>query len=100
LKLTSDQVTKLTAIRDAAKPAHDAAVADFKTHAGAVSSGFQRASPDTSAIRPHFEEAHAAMGKAHWAALSAAAQAKAVLTDDQRKKVDAAVTRMMQRPPM
>jgi len=100
LKLTSDQVTKLTAIRDAAKPAHDAAVADFKTHAGAVASAFQGASPDTSAIRPHFEEAHAAMGKAHWAALSAAAQAKAVLTDAQRKKVDAAVTKMMQREHM
>ena len=100
LKLTSDQVTKLTAIRDAAKPGHDAAVADFKTHADAVSSAFQGASPDTSAIRPHFEEAHAAMGKAHWAALSAAAQAKAVLTDAQRKRVDAAVTKMMKREHM
>ena len=100
LKLTSDQVTKLTAIRDAAKPAHDAAVADFKTHAGAVSSAFQGAAPDTNALKPHFDESHAAMGKAHWAELAAAAQAKAVLTDDQRKKVDAAVTRMMQREHM
>jgi Spy/CpxP family protein refolding chaperone len=100
LKLTADQVTKLTAIRDAAKPAHDAGAADFKTHAGALASAFQGASPDTNALKPHFDEAHAAMGKAHWAALSAAAQAKAVLTDDQRKKVDAAVTRMMQREHM
>ena len=100
LKLTPDQVTKLTAIRDAAKPAHDAAAADFKTHAGALASAFQGASPDTNALRPHFDEAHAAMGKAHWAGLAAAAQAKALLTDDQRKKVDAAVTRMMQREHM
>jgi len=100
LKLTPDQVTKLTAIRDAAKPAHDAAFADFKTHSGALASAFQGASPDTNALRPHFDEAHAAMGKAHWAGLAAAAQAKSVLTDDQRKKVDAAVTRMMQREHM
>ncbi len=100
LKLTSDQVTKLTAIRDAAKPAHAAAAADFKTHAGAVASAFQGASPDTNAMRPHFDEAHAAMGKAHWAGLAAAAQAKAVLTDDQRKKVDAGVAKMMQREHM
>ena len=100
LKLTPDQVTKLTAIRDAAKPAHDAAAADFKTHSGALSSAFQGASPDTNALRPHFEEAHAAMGKAHWAGLAAAAQAKAVLTDSQRQRVDAGVKAMMQREHM
>ena len=100
LKLTADQVTKLTAIRDAAKPAHAAAAADFKTHAGAVASAFQSASPDTNAMRPHFDEAHAAMGKAHWAGLAAAAQAKAVLTDAQRQRVDAGVKALMQREHM
>lgn len=97
LKLTSDQITQLTAIRDAAKTDHDAGAADFKTHIGAVSNGFQSASPDTGALRPHFEAAHAGMGKAHWAMLAAAARAKAVLTDDQRKRVDAGVQAMMRR---
>jgi hypothetical protein len=97
LKLTSDQVTKLTGIQTSSKSAHDAAAADFKTHFDAVNQAFQAASPDTAALRPHFEEAHAAMGKAHWAMLSAAAQARAVLTDAQRQKVDAAVTAMEQR---
>jgi hypothetical protein len=97
LKLTSDQVTRLTAIRDAAKSTHDAAAADFKTHMGELATAFQAAAPDTGALQPHFNAAHSAMGKAHWAMLAAAAQSKAVLTDAQRQKIDATVKAMMQR---
>jgi len=97
LKLTTDQITKLTAIQNSAKSAHDAAAADIKTHLGGVSQAFQAASPDTSALRTHFEAAHAAMGRAHWAMLSAAAQARAALTDAQRQKIDAWVNAMQQR---
>jgi len=97
LKLTPDQVTKLTNIENSAKAAHETGAADFKTHMGAVSQAFQTAAPDTTALRPHFEAAHAAMGKAHWAMVAAAAQSRAVLTDAQRQKVDAWVTTMQQR---
>jgi hypothetical protein len=97
LKLTADQISKLTAIQNSAKSAHDAAAADIKTHLGGVSQAFQAASPDTSALRTHFEAAQAAMGRAHWAMLSAAAQARAALTDAQRQKNDAWVNAMEQR---
>lgn len=98
LKLTSDQVTRLTSIQNSAKSAHDAAAVDMKTHMGAVSHAFQgAAASDTTALRPHFEAAHAAMGKAHWSMLVAAAQARAVLTEAQRQKVDAWVTALQQR---
>jgi Spy/CpxP family protein refolding chaperone len=97
LNLTADQVTKLTAIRDAAKTAHEAGAGDFKMHMDELSQAFQTAAPDTAALRPHFDAAHAGMGKAHWAMLSAAAQARAVLTDAQRQKIDAWVTTMAQR---
>ncbi len=97
LKLTPDQVTKLTNIENSAKAAHETGAADFKTHMGAVSQAFQTAAPDTTTLRPHFEAAHAAMGKAHWAMVAAAAQSRAVLTDAQRQKVDAWVTMMQQR---
>ncbi len=97
LQLTSDQVSKLTAIQGTAKSAHDAAATDFKTHMDALSQAFQTASPDTAALRPHFEEAHTAMGKAHWAMLAAAAQARAVLTDAQRSKIDNWISTMDQR---
>lgn len=96
LRLTNDQVTRLTAIRDAAKAAHDAAAGGAKTHMNAVSQAFQAAAPDTNALRAHFNEAHAAMGKAHGAMLSAAARAKAVLTDAQRQRVDVWANEMQQ----
>jgi hypothetical protein len=97
LKLTPDQISKLTAIQNSAKSTHDAAVADIKTHLDELSKAFQAASPDTNSLRMHFEAAHTAMGKAHWAMLSAAAQARAALTDAQRRKVDAWVNAMEQR---
>src|ERR1051326_7949958 len=87
-------------MREAAKAAHDAAGSDFKTHMDELSQAFQTASPDTAALRPHFDAAHAAMGKAHWAMLSAAARSRALLTDAQRQKVDAAVAAMSQREHM
>src|SRR5206468_7196801 len=97
LKLTPDQVSKLTNIENSAKAAHETGAADFKTHMGAVSQVFKTAAPDTTALRPHFEAARAAMGKAHWAMVAAAAQSRAVLTDAQRQKVDGWVTMMQQR---
>lgn len=96
LKLTSDQISKLTTIQSSAKATHDAAAAGFKTHFDAVTQGFQSASPDTAALRRHYEEAHAAMGKAHWAMVVAATQARAVLTDAQRQRVDGWVNAMQQ----
>jgi hypothetical protein len=48
----------------------------------------QANAPDTSSVRIHFQAAHAAMGQAHLTMLTAAAQAKAVLTDEQRGRVN------------
>ena len=89
LNLTPQQVTRLTALRDAAKTAHDAAAAEAKTHMDALAQAFQGAAPDTAAVKLHFQAAHAAMGKAHWTMLAAATQAKALLTDEQRARVAA-----------
>jgi Spy/CpxP family protein refolding chaperone len=96
LGLTAQQVTRLTALRDAAKTAHDAAHADAKAHMDALAQAFQAAAPDTNAVRQHFQAAHAAMGKAHWTMLAAAAQAKAVLTDEQRARVGRWASAMME----
>ena len=94
LGLTAQQVTRLTALRDAAKTAHDAAEADAKTHMDALAQAMQASAPDTSAVRLHFQGAHAAMGKAHLTMLTAAAQAKALLTDEQRGRVNGWVDMM------
>jgi hypothetical protein len=88
LHLSPEQVARLTAIRDAAKPEHDAAQADAKAHMGALGQAMQASAPDTASVRLHFRAAHAAMGQAHLTMLTAAAQAKAVLTDEQRGRVN------------
>lgn len=88
LGLSAQQVTRLTALRDAAKPAHEAAMADAKTHGEALAKTMQANAPDTSAVRLHYQAAHAAMGNAHWVMLKAAAQARGLLTDAQRGRVD------------
>ena len=89
LGLTADQVTRLTALRDAAQTAHDRAADAAKTHAAALAKVMDAAAPDTAAARQHFQAAHQAMGDAHWAMLRAAAQARALLTDSQRAHVAA-----------
>jgi hypothetical protein len=97
LALTAQQVTRLTALRDQAKAAHDAAAADAKTHMDGLAQAMQAAAPDTNAVKGHFQAAHAAAGKAQWAMLAAAAQAKALLTDAQRAKVQASAESMQAR---
>ena len=87
LGLTSDQVTRLSSLRKAAQAGQEAAMAEGKNHAQAVQQAAAGPTPDTVALKTHFEAAHAAMGKAHWLALVSAVQAKAVLTDAQRTKV-------------
>jgi LTXXQ motif family protein len=88
LKLTIQQITRLTALRDAARSAHDAAAGDAKAHMAAMAQAWNAASPDTAAVKQHFQAAHTAMGTAHWTMLAAAAQARGVLTEQQRSMID------------
>lgn len=88
LKLTDQQVSRLTALRDAAKAAHDAALSEMQTHLQEMRPLMDAASPDTAKIKPHFQGAQAAMARAHWAMLVAATQARAVLDDTQRARVE------------
>ncbi len=89
LGLTADQVTRLAALRDGLKTAHDAAMAEAQTHMAEMEQAANASKPDTSALKVHFQAAHNAMGKAHWATVAVSAQARAVLTDAQRAKVQA-----------
>lgn len=88
LALTDAQVTRLTALRDEAQKAHDTAMKDARQHHDQLAAVMKAAAPDTAAARTHFLAAHAAMGQAHWAHIRAAAQARAVLTEVQRARVD------------
>ena len=87
LGLTADQVARLTTLRAATQAAQDAAMGEAKAHMQELEQVASGPAPDTNALKTHFQAAHAAMGKAHWAALASAAQGRAVLNDVQRAKV-------------
>ena len=89
LGLTSDQVARLTTLRNAAETGEEAAMADAKGHVQAMQQAAAGPTLDTATVKTHFQAAHAAMGKAHWLALVSAVQAKAVLNDAQHTKVQA-----------
>ena len=86
LALTERQVQQLTALRDATQKSHDEQHAlaekymeEMKKLAG---------STDSARVRRAFIGHHEAMGSAHWMMLSSAIQAKGMLTDVQRARVD------------
>ncbi|HTY04993.1 MAG TPA: Spy/CpxP family protein refolding chaperone [Gemmatimonadales bacterium] len=87
LSLTAQQITALTALRDAAKRDGQASMDRIKTHMDELRTALDAAAPDTVAIRTHFLAAHEAMGQAHLAMLITNARAKALLTDAQRAQI-------------
>jgi Spy/CpxP family protein refolding chaperone len=100
LKLTKEQVEKLTALRDRFTAAHDSAFAAMQTHMQAMAPLMSAAAPDTAKIKPHFDAMQAGMKQAHWAMVSLSAQARAILTETQRARVDGWADAMQQMMPM
>lgn len=88
LKLTAQQITRLTSLQDGAKKAHEQCAADVKPHMDAIAQSLSAGAGDTVALKQHFDAAHAAMGKGHWAMFGIARQARALLTEEQRTQVD------------
>ena len=89
LGLTADQVTRLTALRDATSAAQVAAMTEAKTHLEELQGAADAGSPDSGAVKTHFLAAHAAMGRARWLSVKSALEARALLTDAQRTKLKA-----------
>ncbi|HET7024958.1 MAG TPA: Spy/CpxP family protein refolding chaperone [Gemmatimonadales bacterium] len=89
LKLTARQMTDLTTIRDASRSAAEAAMAGAKTHLGELRTAIDADGTDTVAIKKHFQAAHDLMGQAMLERILAGARARALLTDAQRKQVEA-----------
>jgi Spy/CpxP family protein refolding chaperone len=89
LQLTAQQMTALTAIRDASRRSAQAAMEQSRRHMDELKAALDANAPDTGAVRTHFLAAHEGMGQARLAMLMAGARAKAVLTDAQRAQVAA-----------
>jgi len=101
LGLTPEQVSRLEALAQEAKQAGDKAQAEAKTHWDQLAELWKQPTPDVNQVRTHAQAAMQAMQGARVSHLVTAAQAKAVLTAEQRGRVagwaDAGRMRMQQR---
>ncbi len=101
LSLTPDQVSRLEALAQDTKLAREKADSAAKAHWDALADLWKQATPDVNQVRTHAQAAMQAMQGARLAQLLAAAQAKAVLTAEQRGRVagwaDAGRMRMRER---
>src|SRR3989442_3173320 len=57
LRLTDQQVAKLTALRDAAQAGHDAAMSALRTHGEAMTTAMSAGAPDTAHLKAHLPAA-------------------------------------------
>lgn len=89
LKLTARQISDLTALRDATRSTDSSLMASAKMHHDELTEVMNAGGADTAAIKKHFLAAHDAMGQAMLTRILAGAKARAILTDAQRKQVEA-----------
>jgi hypothetical protein len=87
LGLSEDQVSRLEALKSELHEAHQAAQSSAQTHHEQMMALWAADAPDVGQLRSHAEAAMEAQHAAHLALLSAAAQAKALLTPEQRGRV-------------
>lgn len=88
LGLTEKQLSHLEALAEELKVAHEKAGAETKAHQDQLLEVWQAAQPNVSQLRAHAEAAMESEHAAHLAMLSAAAQAKGLLTPEQRGRVE------------
>jgi Spy/CpxP family protein refolding chaperone len=87
LNLTPDQVTKLSTMENDLKTARDKAETDARPHREELQKIMEQSTPDVAQIRTHAQAMMQAEQTARLAGLTTSAQAKAVLTAEQRGRV-------------
>jgi len=87
LSLTADQVTRLSALENDFKAAREKAETDSKPHREELERLWQQPAPDVNQVRAHAQALMQAEQGARLNALTTWAQAKAVLTPEQRGRV-------------
>ncbi|NIM52321.1 MAG: periplasmic heavy metal sensor [Gemmatimonadales bacterium] len=87
LGLTDEQASQLEALVEELKSAHEKATEEAKGHQEAMMEAWQADEPDVAALRQHAEALMQAQHQAHLTTLTAAARAKALLTSEQRGRV-------------
>lgn len=88
LGLSAEQVSRLEALAQEARQAADKATAEARTHWDQLAEIWKQPAPDANQVRSHAQAAMQAMQAARLAHLVAAAQAKTVLTPEQRGRLE------------
>jgi Spy/CpxP family protein refolding chaperone len=88
LNLTPEQVSRLESLAQEARTARAQADTAARTHEEPLRALWDADAPDVRAIETHMQAANAARQAGQLAAARAAARAKAVLTPEQRGRVD------------
>lgn len=91
LALTETQIGRLEQLRSETAARVDQAMASHEKHRAEMAALLASDAPDPQMVRAHFQGAHDSMGTAHWAEMQAALEARALLTEEQRAKVKAAM---------
>ena len=87
LALTPDQVTRLSTLETEVRQARDKTEAEGKPHREELEKLWEQPTPDAAQMRTHAQALMQAHQAAGLTALTAAAQAKAILTPEQRGRV-------------
>ncbi|MBI4501352.1 MAG: hypothetical protein HY700_09345 [Gemmatimonadetes bacterium] len=87
LNLTADQVTRLSTLENDLKAAHEKAQTDAKPHREELEKLWQQPTPDVAQLRTHAQALMQVEQTVRLSALTTTAQAKAILTPEQRGRV-------------
>lgn len=88
LKLTSDQVSQLTALKEESEKAVQQAHEPARAAHMSLNQALKETPDDTTAIRGYFRAHQEAESNMQWLRASAAFRARALLTADQRKMIE------------
>jgi hypothetical protein len=89
LGLSAAQVRRLKSIEQTMQATHEAMWRQAQPHMRDMANMMSGASPDTAAMKSHFDAASSAMSAAHWAIMNGVVEARGVLTPAERRKVEA-----------
>jgi hypothetical protein len=87
LGLSSQQVSRLTTLQKSAEPTFTAARTEIQKQRAAIAAVMKADAPDTVQLKQHVMALQTATNNAHWARISTAIQARAVLNESQRGRV-------------
>jgi Spy/CpxP family protein refolding chaperone len=87
LNLSADQVSRLSSLENDFKTAREKAQADGKPHREELQKLWQQSAPDVTQLRTHAQALMQVQQSVQLAAITTMAQAKAVLTPEQRGRV-------------